>query len=198
MTSFDLNKKIDDTSNIVKNVRRALNYLDGVFPSQTPELDRNTWIVDLFLLVTDLREHYVIDGRENDMKNFFISFWQKVEKARKTSTGDKDIVDFAFASSSGTTGKTRIVKRFAIMKQHFLIEYPNLVLLDPKREFDHYEKVVIFRRDKGICKSCGKPVQWKDYEADHIFPFSKGGLTRIENGQVLCGTHNSSKGAKTN
>lgn len=193
---FDLNRELDEKSETVKSVRRALNYLDLVFPSQTPELDRNTWIVDLFLLVSDLREHYVMDGREKDLHDFFVSFWQDVENARRTSGGEKGIVDFAFASSSGTTGKTRIVKRFAIIKQHFLMKYPNLVLLDPKREFDYYEKVVVFRRDKGICQSCSKKVEWKDYEADHIYPHSKGGQTRIENGQVLCGSCNSSKGAK--
>jgi 5-methylcytosine-specific restriction endonuclease McrA len=83
------------------------------------------------------------------------------------------------------------------MKQHFLASYPDLILRDPSREFDYFEKVVIYRRDKGICQSCGKAVEWKDYEADHIYPHVKGGQTRIENGQVLCGTCNASKGAKT-
>lgn len=192
---FDAKRDLDINSNVAKEVRRVLDYLDRVFPSQTPELDRNTWIVDLFLLVSDLRSKYVIDSREKDLHDFFLGFWKDVETARRTSSGEKDIVDFAFASSSGTTGKSRIEKRFAIMKRHFLSEYPNLVLLDPKREFDHFEKVVIFRRDGGICQSCGEKVEWKDYEADHVFPHVKGGPTRIENGQVLCGRCNSAKGA---
>jgi 5-methylcytosine-specific restriction endonuclease McrA len=76
------------------------------------------------------------------------------------------------------------------------MRHPDLVLLDPKREFDYFEKVVIYRRDKGICQLCGKNVEWKDYEADHVYPHAKGGPTRIENGQVLCGSCNASKGAK--
>jgi len=100
---FDDNCNLDENSNISKGTRRVLDYLDRAFLTQTPELNRNTWIVDLFLLVSDLGEKYVINGREKDIHDFFIEFWREVEKARRTSLGAKDIVDFAFASSAGTT-----------------------------------------------------------------------------------------------
>lgn len=192
---FDANVDLDETSDTAKKARRVLDYLDRTFPEQTPELDSNTWVVDLFTLVSDLRNKYVIEGREEDLRRFFIEFWRIVEIARRTSAGDKDIVDFAFASSAGTTGKTRIEKRFAIMKERFLVHHMDLVLLDPRREFDRFEKVVIYRRDGGVCQSCGIKVEWKQYEADHVQPHSKGGPTTIENGQVLCASCNAAKRA---
>jgi hypothetical protein len=194
---FDNNRNLNDQSDLAKRVKQILNYLDRVFPTQTPELDRNIWVVDLFLLVSDLLGKYVIDGREKDLHDFFIAFWQLVETARRTRQGDKDILDYAFASSSGTTGKTQIDSRFRIIEQRFLTKCPDMVFLDPKREFDYYEKVVIYRRDKGICQNCGATVEWKNFEGDHVFPHSKGGSTSLENGQLLCSPCNRTKGAAT-
>jgi hypothetical protein len=54
---FDQNRKLDDASDVAKGVRRVLDYLEQVFLEQTPELDRNTWIIDLFFLVSDLRKN---------------------------------------------------------------------------------------------------------------------------------------------
>ena len=81
------------------------------------------------------------------------------------------------------------------MEENFIKKFPDLELLDPNREFNRFEKVVIHRRDKGICQwsGCGKKVSWSDYEADHVHPWSKGGKTKVENGQVLCSRHNKKK-----
>ena len=69
----------------------------------------------------------------------------------------------------------------------------NLPLKDSQRSFDEAQRQVIYRRDNGICQECGKHCDWNDWEADHIVPWSKGGKTEIENGQVLCPTCNSKK-----
>ena len=192
---FDENENLNTSSDLYKSINKVLNCLDKVFTAKTPELDRNTWIIDLFLFVSNLMENYVIDGREKDILEFYNEFWLVEEKARKDRKGDQDIVDFAFASSSGTTGKDRLETRFRIMTTSFLSKFPDMVLLDPKREFDHIEKVIIWNRDKGICRIGSEKVELKDFAADHIFPHSKGGPTTIENGQVSCSKHNSSKGA---
>jgi len=36
-------------------------------------------------------------------------------------------------------------------------------------------------------------VPWKDYQADHIMPWVKGGQTALDNAQVLCSLHNAQK-----
>lgn len=51
----------------------------------------------------------------------------------------------------------------------------------------------VFERDGWKCRHCGSGVR---LEADHIFPYSKGGATTLENLQTLCKTCNIRKGAR--
>ena len=75
---------------------------------------------------------------------------------------------------------------------------------DEKRAFTELERLIIYRKGKGLCQAClreGKPekeakVGWSKYQADHVLPHSKGGQTILDNGELLCRDHNQSKGAK--
>jgi superfamily II DNA or RNA helicase len=54
-----------------------------------------------------------------------------------------------------------------------------------RRIFNSCERAIIYHKSNGVCQICG--IQLKKYfHADHIIPYSKGGLTIIENGQALC------------
>lgn len=55
----------------------------------------------------------------------------------------------------------------------------------------------VFKRDKGICKKCGKPVKVKEASIDHKHPMSKGGTHTWNNVQLMHVSCNKSKGAKT-
>ena len=53
-------------------------------------------------------------------------------------------------------------------------------------------KAVVYQRDGGRCMECGYEGPYIQY--DHVFPRSKGGLTNVENIQLLCGMCNLKKG----
>lgn len=203
---FDRKKNLAEDSGVGKWSNRVLNFLSQSFPDNTPELNSEVWIITLYLLVSDLLKNYVLDKREGDIANFYKSFWRKVQDDIKNRNGeDERVREFTFLLIGAPVPATHgdnIKKRLKIIEEAFLELHPDLILKDPKREFTSYEKIVIFRenekKNKGEtkCEKCGKKVDWEDYEGDHIYPYSKGGPTTIENGQVLCRACNRKKGAK--
>ena len=55
-------------------------------------------------------------------------------------------------------------------------------------------KVQVLMRDGNQCKLCGITLTGENIHFDHIFPWSKGGETILENLQILCAKHNLAKG----
>ena len=64
------------------------------------------------------------------------------------------------------------------------------------RAFSQEEKVTMYARQHGKCAICGDPYDIRDMHGDHIVPWSRGGRTNLENGQMLCTTCNLKKGNK--
>lgn len=54
------------------------------------------------------------------------------------------------------------------------------------RTFTPTQKRTIYERQKGLCAICQQHFSFEDMEADHIVPWSQGGKTAIDNGQLLC------------
>ncbi len=64
------------------------------------------------------------------------------------------------------------------------------------RAFTENQKREAYERQKGICSKCGNHFEFKEMEADHITPWSKGGKTNPENCQMLCIEDNRRKSGK--
>ena len=69
------------------------------------------------------------------------------------------------------------------------------------RTFTDNEKRTLYERQGGICPMCaaeGISKKWEieEMHADHIIPWSKGGHTTLDNGQMLCRDHNLMKSNK--
>lgn len=63
------------------------------------------------------------------------------------------------------------------------------------RQFDADEKRTMYERQAGKCALCGKPFAVSEMHADHVIPWSKGGKTTLDNGQMLCVACNLKKGS---
>jgi len=64
------------------------------------------------------------------------------------------------------------------------------------RSFTNSQRKAIYDKNNGICQICKKPVTWKNFHADHIIPWTKGGKTTISNGQCTHSKCNIKKGNK--
>ena len=65
-----------------------------------------------------------------------------------------------------------------------------------KRAFSERDKRTVYERQQGVCPKCGNRFEYADMEGDHIIPWWRGGLTVIDNLQMLCRSCNSGKGGK--
>lgn len=67
--------------------------------------------------------------------------------------------------------------------------------METRRFFSKRQRVLLRLISGGLCTFCKQSVG-KKFDADHIKPFSRGGLTILKNAQALCASCNRKKGAK--
>ncbi len=56
-------------------------------------------------------------------------------------------------------------------------------------------RIAMYKRDRGCCRYCHKPVTEKEWEPDHVVPISLGGSNKLSNLVVACISCNRRKGA---
>jgi hypothetical protein len=196
-----------EAQEVLKNLRAFYDIF-----KDDPILDENNgikelaveyFIISTYQLIRHFRKYYVLDeGLKKALKEFIYAFYQRWK------TYDESDTDLLSFSNHRQQGETDLAIRDRIVRQAFF-QYLNDNNVEAKekdqnRAFSELERIIIYRRDKGMCQECirkGKSeneakVSWSNYQADHVLPHSKGGKTEIENGELLCSYHNQSKGAK--
>jgi len=176
------------------------------------ELKDEYFIISAYLLLRHLLKYYVFDTKEKQIfRDFILNFYQtwSISKREKTKgVADVRVRDILIFSENRQQSMNEIAVRERILRQLFF-EYVRennheMLSKDDRRAFNEAERILVYRINDGMCQMCideGKPerecrVSWKDYQADHVLPHSKGGQTVIDNAQVLCSYHNKQKGAK--
>ena len=54
------------------------------------------------------------------------------------------------------------------------------------RAFKKNQKNIVYERQKGLCPNCDGKFKFEEMEGDHIKPWKEGGITVLENLQMLC------------
>ncbi len=190
-------------SRVGKKIKRILNYMAKVLREEPPEMDIKWGFIDLYLALSALDEKYSLKDQEANFYSFYVSFENDrrnvddpSELLEDKDLWNRDLYDYIEAFQREGAKKKNIKKRHEVYLKRILRDIPSLVLKDTKRTFSDNQRVVLWRRDKGICQECKKKVKFIHMHADHITPHSKGGVTKIENGQTLCGDCNIKKGAR--
>lgn len=181
-------------------VRRTLDLLAEVFPDKTPELERFN-VITLYCVMAELQRAYVLADVKPALRAWFLDFEarRRAQDALDTETAEPEWVAYKEKISHSTDAQESIRFRLDFLMRDLLSCYPELPLKDEQRDFTHLQKLTIFRRDHQICqvklKCDGVRVAWDDWHCDHKVPWSKGGKTTVQNGQVACPACNLAKGA---
>ena len=204
----DWNNRTNEDFENSPEAKRCLKTLDVLYqifkddPSvkaggKVPELDREYIIISIYLLVRRL-----VHGNWNftpshygKFRIFTQDFYQRWGK------DDENDADMILFRDERQQNKKAVETRDQLLTEWFFQDFPELNQLDPQRSFTYLERIIIYRKNKGVCQKCvseGKSeeealVPWHEFEADHLKPWSKEGKTTIENGQVLCKHHNKVK-----
>lgn len=192
-----------------KSLLSALSLFVDIFKDDTMIDDQNGikelkveyFILSLFLLLRYVRIHYVIDDiQKTAFRDFTLSFHERWKGHREDDPAIQYFQNNRQQSSQDLEARDHVIRQLYF---EFLAEKKiEIKSRDSQRSFNEAQRIQIYRRDRGLCQLCladNKPekeaiVSWKQYQADHIIPWIKGGTTDVGNAQVLCVTHNAQKG----
>jgi len=194
-------RKTRSPETVTHAMRRILNFLENQFGDDAQVIRFNADFISLCLLAKHLLENYATDSLASDLKEFFIQFAVKVGKVESSEKEeDAPYYDYRTYRKTSADTKASMEKRFNIILSKFLQFRQNLKPKDPYRNFDYWEKLAVYWRDKGVCQlrlnSCKQKTSFDEGTVDHKIPHIKGGITAISNGQWACINCNLRKGAK--
>jgi len=87
----------------------------------------------------------------------------------------------------GTNDLNSLRGRINILRRYFLLAFPDVELLDRKREFTYEERVVIWVTGNKRCAKCDKELrELAEMQADHRKQWVHGGKTTLANARALC------------
>jgi hypothetical protein len=195
---YENNREFDVACAKAKKCRKVLDFLYAAFPTKTPELERFN-LISLYSVTSQLLEGYVIKERAADFAQWFIEFetFRRAQEKLSEGEADNEMLLYHEKTSHSTDAMDSISWRHEFLLRNFFEAIPNVELKDDQRLFTYEQRLAIYRRDKGLCKisiKChGEKCEWDNWAADHVTPWSKGGKTTVENGQVACIPCNSAK-----
>ena len=181
---FEEHSNLTKDSKEFKNAKRILNFLKKCFPDENYKfLSKHAWVFSVYTMVRDLFLFYSLTGKEEDIKEFFESFHNKVysEDRRRSNPTYQRFYD----NVRGGWSEKIIALRRKLLITDFLKKYP-LEELDERRQIVDEDKIAAFEKHN-ICESCG--YRFKDYkeaEYHHKVRHVDGGKSELNNIMVLC------------
>ncbi|MFD1245005.1 GmrSD restriction endonuclease domain-containing protein [Paralysiella testudinis] len=115
--------------------------------------------------------------------------WGNLYNRFKTEMLDKDVLETEIAA---LMADDEVINKKGIYFYVLTREEKHLNI----RAFSDSMKQKLFEKQKGVCPMCKETFAIEQMEADHITPWSEGGKTTEENGQMLCKNCNRRKSDK--
>ena len=190
---YEKNRSFKTDGPKAKRIRYVLNFLEKAFPQKAPELTKVN-ALSLYILASELLGKYAISGRYKEFGQWLLDFEtrRREDEAMDADQRNPDLWQYQLYLSQATASQAALQHRHRVLISDILEAIPNLTLLDNQREFDFYQRQAIFRKYDSKCANpyhnpeCQVTCEWDNFHADHIVPWSAGGKTTVDNGQLLC------------
>lgn len=194
--TYEANKNLKLSDPAPSSLKSALNYLAKAFKGgPNPKLKKFS-VISLGFLTIEMREKY---GMTDHAKEFAAAYLAFEQRRLMNDDLDESLQDprlSAYTSAARADRVQDLEFRHETLRRELVSALPDLERKDEERTFSEDQRQAIFLRDKGVCQECGALCKDTAFHADHVTPWSKGGRTRVANGQVLCPECNSKKGAR--
>ena len=201
-------KKLEETVTVED---REMNTYSRSFRIHSPRSLFTTFVIHQLIEDADGK---ITDGLAFDkmVQTLHSKFWAKTPASLQTyeSNGVTPKKTYTYKTASLRNPEQVEWSVSLIMKEIGVIN-PNLIVsTDPERLYSPAQRIDLWEKQGGIigkcdavCPETNKKIPFDEvfdadlWQADHIIPWSKGGKTTIENGQLICALANRQKSNST-
>lgn len=194
-TTYETHKSITEKDPAVQRAKGAFLFIAKAFKSidTLPGLKKFS-LITLAFLTAELLIKYNLSKFPEEFASAYIKFEAERRKNEELEEKDQDSELSAYTDAARSDSIQAMNYRHNLLRKWIVGGMPELELKAETRIFSEEQREVIFWRDQGTCKLCGKKCDASEFHADHIKPHDNGGETKISNGQVLCPRCNLKKG----
>ena len=168
----------------------------------SPELSKVN-LLSLYTVASEALMKYALGNRAQEFGRWFVEFEERrrLDEQKPEDERDERMISYQIAVLQQTASLASQQERRRILAEDMVANLSNLILLDDQRQFTFEQRAAIFRKASGKCvnpdnnSACEVVCRWDNFHADHIVPYSLGGNTTVENGQLLCPNCNRKKSA---
>ena len=188
--TYDEYKRIDMNDNNVKEIKSVQKLICNSFKKSKMEKALKKWsAITLTHVLKDLSK-YTIKKHKDKIAIIFRDLGVKRIDNEEKEESARDLNLSNLTNAARSDSPSNMQARHDIVLREFFEQIPELEPLDDIRDFsDAQRKVLFYKTAPGhICQGpgCKTKLEENDFHADHKKPHSKGGRSKISNGQALC------------
>lgn len=185
------NKHLDEDHPKIKDVKKALLILSRGFKGRGLFFKKYS-ILSITTAIAELLDQYSF----TDMEDKVADVLQSTDAKRRANDSNPQLTEEGLELTKLTAAARSDRDDDILFRKQFfrkIIISSGIVPISQRRLFTSEEKAAVYFRDNKVCKKCDDPLKITECEIDHIIPFSRGGLTNLDNAQLLCIKCNRSK-----
>lgn len=202
-------KKTAGLEKLVLKVEKQMSNMCKVFDESNSQCLTQSRTQIYYLFVRHVLLNYGHDNLLTLLNKFIAEFekeyqaakearieWQKGGRESITPGNWQQAMFLLERYQSQNNDKKSQERQVDIITSFFLRDNQDVGILDDKRKFSLAERRVIYDISQGKCQECGKSIDFKEFEADHIKQWIFGGATTIANARALCKKCNTASARK--